>query len=145
MRINFFSLKYYSKKLTISTMIEFQDLLKTFLPKWIDWNRYFIKDIKSITDNKIQPFIWRVEFFIEEKNIIPESLKNNNNRWSQIISKWFYPEKKIHDFPVRDKIWTIIIKRRRWILKDKNQYISQELDIVYPNTLSEQDFLSFLK
>ena len=105
-------------------MIEFQDLLKTFLPKWIDWNRYFIKEIKSIKDDKIPPFVWRVEFYIEEKNIIPESLKNNNDRWSQIVSKWFYPEKKIHDFPVRDKIWTIIIKRRRWILKDKNQYIS---------------------
>lgn len=144
MRINFFPLKYHSKKLTILTMIEFQDLLKTFLPKWIDWNRYFIKEIKSIEDNKIQPFVWRVEFFIEEKNIIPKSLKDKN-QWSQIISKWFYPEKKIHDFPVRDKIWTIIIKRRRWILKDKNQYISQELDIVYPNTLTEQDFLSFLK
>ena len=125
-------------------MIEFQDLLKTFLPKWIDWNRYFIKDIKSIKDDKIQPFVWRVEFYIEEKNIIPKSLKDNY-KWSKIISKWFYPDKKIHDFPVRDKIWTIIIKRRRWVLKDKNQYISQELNITYPNTLSEQDFLSFLK
>ena len=144
MRIIFFFLKYHSKKTNNLTMIEFQDLLKTFLPKWIDWNRYFIKDIKSIKDDKIQPFVWRVEFYIEEKNIIPKSLKDNY-KWSKIISKWFYPDKKIHDFPVRDKIWTIIIKRRRWVLKDKNQYISQELNITYPNTLSEQDFLSFLK
>jgi hypothetical protein len=28
--------------------------------------------------------------------------------------KRFYPSKKVHDFTVRDKISTLVVKRRKW-------------------------------
>ena len=123
-------------------MIESQELIKTFLPEWIDWNRYEIIKINDIKDDSLSPFTWRVEFIIEEKNIVPSWLIK---QWEQVLSKWFYPLKKIHDFPVRSKIWTLIIKKRRWIKKETNEYISNGLEINYPWTLTTKELMNFLK
>ena len=62
-----------------------EELLKLFLPKEIDWTRYRLEKVLEIEDNNISPFVWRLEFHIEELNIIPD---NEETQWKQIISKW---------------------------------------------------------
>ena len=87
-----------------------EELLKLFLPSEIDRKKYKLEKVIEIKDENISPFVWRLEFHLEELNIIPN---NEEYIWKQIISKWFYPWKKVHDFAVRDKLSTLIIKRRK--------------------------------
>lgn len=119
-----------------------EELLKLFLPKEIDWTRYRLEKVLEIEDNNISPFVWRLEFHIEELNIIPD---NEETQWKQIISKWFYPWKKVHDFAVRDKISTLVIKRRKWQEKEWWKIINKEINCIYPWTQTSKTLLSFLK
>lgn len=119
-----------------------EEILKIFMPEEIDWNRYELIKVEKIEDETISPFVWRLYFYIEEKNIVP---KEEKYYWKQIISKWFYPNKKIHDFPVRDKIATLIVKRRKWQEKTWWEIINKELEITYPWTQSTKTLLAFLK
>lgn len=118
------------------------ELLKLFLPPEIDWNRYKLVKTEEIKDNNISPFVWRLEFHIEELNIVPNS---EEYLWKQIISKWFYPSIKVHDFAVRDKIATLRIKRRKWQEKWWWRIINKEIDCIYPHTQTTKNLLSFLK
>ena len=119
-----------------------QELLNLFLPKEIDWERYKLEKVLEIEDNNISPFVWRLEFHIEELNIVPES---EEYKWKQIISKWFYPWKKVYDFAVRDKISTLVIKRRKWQEKTGWKVINSEIECIYPWTQTSKTLLSFLK
>ncbi len=119
-----------------------QELLNLFLPKEIDWKRYKLEKVVEIEDDNISPFVWRLEFHIEELNIIPES---EEYKWKQIISKWFYPWKKVHDFAVRDKISTLVVKKRKWQEKTGWKVINSEIDCIYPWTQTSKTLLSFLK
>lgn len=119
-----------------------QELLNLFLPKEIDWERYRLEKVLEVEDNNISPFVWRLEFYIEELNIVPES---DEYKWKQIISKWFYPWKKVHDFAVRDKISTLVIKRRKWQEKTGWKVINSEIECIYPWTQTSKTLLSFLK
>jgi len=119
-----------------------QELLNLFLPQEIDWKRYRLMKVEKIKDGNISPFIWRLEFYIEELNIVPES---EGGRWKQIISKWFYPPKKIHDFAVRDKLSTLVVIRRKWQEKIWWKIINTEIKCNYPWTQTSRDLLIFLK
>lgn len=119
-----------------------QELLNLFLPKEINWERYRLEKVLEIEDNNISPFVWRLEFYIEELNIVPES---EEYKWKQIISKWFYPWKKVHDFAVRDKISTLVVKRRKWQEKTGWKVINSEIECIYPWTQTSKTLLSFLK
>ena len=83
-----------------------EELLKLFLPSEIDWKRYKLEKVVEINDENISPFVWRLEFHLKEVNIVPNS---KEYLWKQIIFKWFYPAKKVHDFAVRDKLSTLVI------------------------------------
>lgn len=119
-----------------------EELLKLFLPSEIDWKRYKLEKVEEIKDKNISPFVWRLEFHLEELNIIPN---NEEYIWKQIISKWFYPSKKVHDFAVRDKLSTLVIKRRKWQEKIWWKIINTEIKCVYPWTQTSKTLLSFLK
>ena len=139
-----------------------QELLKYFLPTEIDWKRYKLIKVDEIEDNNISPFVWRLEFHIEELNIVPDSIESewkseskwksksewkseSEWKWKKIISKWFYPSIKVHDFPVRDKIATLRIKRRKWQEKWWSWIINKQIECIYPHTQTTKDLLSFLK
>jgi hypothetical protein len=101
-----------------------------------------LEKVLEIKDENISPFVWRLEFHIEELNIIPN---NEEYIWKQIISKWFYPSKKVHDFAVRDKIATLVIKRRKWQEKWWWKIINSVINCTYPWTQTSKSLLSFLK
>jgi len=123
-------------------MVSSSELVWLYLPKGIDINLYDIVKVENIDlDNEETfPFLWEVHFYLEEKNIKPKI------EWiDDLESKWFYEEKIIKDFNVRDKLWFFHIKRRKWYSKTKNEIISNDLDIVEKETKTPRDLLFFLK
>ena len=67
-----------------------------------------------------------VVIYLEEKNIVPEKYTDQ-------------------DFPLRGKKVFLNIRRRRWLLKKHNEYISRNWRMVAEGTRMTQDFASFLK
>ena len=61
-----------------------------------------------------------VVIYLEEKNIVPEKYTDQD-----IESKGFYAPVIVQDFPLRGKKVFLNIRRRRWLLKKHNEYISQ--------------------
>jgi hypothetical protein len=112
---------------------EFQEL---YMPD-IDWTRNKIENIERLKDDNISPFVWRVNFFVVEKNIKPTWYEDKN-----IVSKWFYETRKIKDFQVRDKIATVQIKRRKWYDTENKKTISEDIDFVYKKQ-SPNDLVNF--
>jgi len=53
-------------------MVDPKDMLMFFLPEGLDLSRYDIADAKHTPDPTIAPFVGRLEFWLEEKNIVPE-------------------------------------------------------------------------
>ncbi|KAB5336953.1 hypothetical protein F9956_00010 [Bacteroides stercoris] len=60
-------------------------------------------------------------------------------------SKGFYDPVIVQDFPLRGKKVFLNIRRRRWLLKKHNEYISRNWRMVAEGTRMTQDFASFLK
>ena len=60
-------------------------------------------------------------------------------------SKGFYDPVIVRDFPLRGKKVFLNIRRRRWLLKKHNEYISRNWRMVAEGTRMTQDFASFLK
>ena len=60
-------------------------------------------------------------------------------------SKGFYDPIIVQDFPLRGKKVFLNIRRRRWLLKKHNEYISRNWRMVAEGTRMTQDFASFLK
>ena len=81
-----------------------------------------------------------VVIYLEEKNIVPEKYTDQD-----IESKGFYDPVIVQDFPLRGKKVFLNIRRRRWILKKNNEYISRNWRMVAEGTRMTQDFASFLK
>lgn len=123
-------------------MIDLKELLYLFLPEEIDWNRYDITATKKIEDKDILPFTWRLEFWIEEKNIVPPDL---DKKWVKIESKWFYDPVRIFDFPVRSKLAKLVIKRRRWINKETWEYLNTPINFKEDSTMTSKELVAFLK
>ena len=81
-----------------------------------------------------------VVFYLEEKNIVPEKYTDQDTE-----SKGFYDPVIVQDFPLRGKKVFLNIRRRRWLLKKHNEYISRNWRMVAEGTRMTQDFASFLK
>ena len=81
-----------------------------------------------------------VVIYLEEKNIVPEKYTDQD-----IESKGFYAPVIVQDFPLRGKKVFLNIRRRRWLLKKHNEYISHNWRMVAEGTRMTQGFASFLK
>lgn len=108
-----------------------QQLLSLILPAGL--LDYF--EIKSVRDIKIG-----YEVFLEEKSDIPAEYINEPMR-----CHGFYPEQTIHDFPLRGKVFDLIVKRRRWLNTNTKEVVSRDWDLVAKGTRFTQEFATFLK
>ena len=78
--------------------------------------------------------------YLEEKNITPEEYKTQS-----LHSKGFYPEVRIHDFPIRGKKVLLCIKRRRWEVVETGEIVHRNWDLVRQGTRMTTEFALFLK
>lgn len=108
-----------------------EQLLSLILPSGL--LDYF--EITSVRDIQIG-----YEVLLEEKSDIPHEYEKESMR-----CHGFYPEQTIPDFPVRGKVFDLIVKRRRWQNTKTNEVVSRDWDLVAKGTRFTQKFATFLK
>ena len=81
-----------------------------------------------------------LHFYFTEKNIIP-----NNYKGTKLISKGFYPESTIQDFPIRGKQVYLHVIRRRWTQEQSSKIVSRDWELVAKGTRITSEFATFLK
>ncbi len=81
-----------------------------------------------------------VVFYLDEKNIVTEKSTDQDPE-----SQGVYDPVSCQDFHLRGKKVFLNIRRRRWLLKKHNEYISRNWRMVAEGTRMTQDFASFLK
>lgn len=115
-------------------------LLSLFLPAGI--LEYFdIVDFKtSSRDNKV--YSQSLTLYLEEKKITPAEYCDQ-----PIKACGFLPSREIDDYPIRDMLVKLSVKRRRWeVIKDgKKQKICRNWSLVSQGIRMSEDYSSFLK
>ena len=94
------------------------------------WITFDLVDVKESMNEVI--------IYLEEKNQLPEKYAGQETE-----SKGFYEPVVVQDFPLRGKKVFLNLRRRRWILKSSNEYISRNWRMVAEGTRLTQDFASF--
>jgi len=107
------------------------DLLQLFLPE--ELAIYFELTKVELADNK---YI----IYLSEKNEIPDIYKDN-----KLLSKGFFEEITIQDYPLRGKACFLKVKRRRWHNVDTGEIVFRNWNIVAKGTRLTSDFATFLK
>ena len=110
--------------------INYKDILSMFLPQgMLDY--FDFTDYSDMGDYYIFP--------LEEKNSKPEEYSS-----LPLVSKGFYPEITVTDFPVRDRTVYLKVKRRRWEDKQTGKTYSRDGKLVADGTRITTEF-SFFK
>jgi hypothetical protein len=78
--------------------------------------------------------------YLDEKNIIPEEYSKD-----KLLSKGFFDEITVQDFPLRGKAVFLRIRRRRWLNLTTGQTVFRDWDMVAKGTRMTKEFASFLK
>lgn len=111
--------------------IDYKAILSMFLPKGM-------LDYFDFTDYSDMGAYYI--FCLEEKNSIPEEYSD-----LPLVSKGFYPEITVTDFPVRDRTVYFKVKRHRWEDKRTGKTYNRNWKLVADGTRITAEFGSFLK
>ena len=109
----------------------YRDLVEVLLPEDI-LKHFELTDFKQVGIE--------LKIYLEEKNIPPEKYKDVHIR-----ANGFVPEVEIKDFPIRTKLVTLHVKRRRWLLVEENKKVMRDLHLKTPGTRLSNEFSAFLK
>ena len=66
-----------------------------------------------------------LNIYLDENNVIQQEYIND-----KIISKGFYEESRIQDFPIRGKAVYLYVRRRRWLNESTGEYICRDWTLV---------------
>jgi hypothetical protein len=81
-----------------------------------------------------------MDLYLQEKNEVPSEFKE-----AKLLSKGFYDEVTIQDFPIRGYQVFLHVKRRRWLNEITGQVVSRNWDVIAQGTRITKDFAAFLK
>lgn len=81
-----------------------------------------------------------ISLYLEEKNTIPEEYGSD-----KLISKGFFDEITVQDFPLRGKAVYLHIRRRRWLNQTTGAVVFRDWNMVAQGTRMTTEFASFLK
>jgi transposase len=81
-----------------------------------------------------------LHFYFEEHNELPKEYKKG-----EAISKGFYKEVTIQDFPIRGRQVYLHVKRRRWQDNSTGLVVTRDWDLVAKGTRITKEFATFLK
>lgn len=96
--------------------------------------------LEYFTVCKIEQAEATVNIYLSEKNIKPQEYVND-----KLVSKGFFDEIRIQDFPLRGKDVFLYIKRRRWLNESTGNSVFRNWDMVAKGTRMTKEFASFLK
>lgn len=116
-------------------------LISLFLPEGI--LDYF--DIIGFdrTSSDLKTYDKRLTIFLTEKKVIPEEYREVSYK-----SSGFMEPRLIEDYPIRNMLVTLSIKRRRWdvTINDQEVKVSRDWDtIIKQGTRISTEFAAFLK
>lgn len=78
--------------------------------------------------------------YLQEKNLTPGEFSGQ-----KLISKGFFDDITISDFPIRGKACYLKVKRRRWFNEDLSEVVSRDWELVAKGTRMTKEFATFLK
>ena len=78
--------------------------------------------------------------YLEEKNVIPEEYRGD-----KLISKGFFDEVTVQDFPLSGKAVFLHIRRRRWLNQTTGGIVFRASNMVARGRRMIMEFASFLK
>jgi len=81
-----------------------------------------------------------IHIYLEEMNSIPVEYQSN-----KLLSKGFFDEVVLQDFPMRGHEVYLHIKRRRWLNQDTGKVVYRDWSLVAKGTRITSDFAAFLK
>jgi len=109
----------------------FNSLVKLILPESIE--EYFeVINTKKEGDE--------IHIYLKELNNIPAEYSGN-----KLVSKGFFDEITVQDFPLRGFKVLLHVSRRRWLNEDTGKVVFRDWDIVAQGTRITKDFAAFLK
>ena len=115
-----------------------KEIISYILPEGL-LEYFIITKLEEIIEEASKAKVLLIE--LEEKNQIPAGYDG-----IQYESKGFYPGKQIHDFPIRDRAVSLVIKRRRWRHKvNKNEVIHNDYPLFAEGSKITQELSDFLK
>ena len=118
--------------------MEFKEILSSFLPSGL-LDHFQIIDFKEL--GHIATKTDSYYLFLEEKNQLPSGYDS-----TLYESKGFYEDKTIQDFPIRGKAVYLVVKRRRWRLKqDPKSIIQNDYSFIAEGVKLTQEVADFLK
>lgn len=82
----------------------------------------------------------QLHFYLQEINDVPLEFREE-----KLVSKGFYDEVTIQDFPIRGYQVFFHIKRRRWLNEGTGQLVHRNWDLLAKGTRITKDFADFLK
>lgn len=106
-------------------------MLELILPKEI--LKHF-----TVTDLKVLPK--EVHLFLDEVNEVPVEYKSE-----KLLSKGFFPEAVIQDFPIRNKALYLHVRRRKWEVESTGKIVCKRWDLMAEGTRYSKEFAVFLK
>jgi hypothetical protein len=109
----------------------FNTLVKLILPEKIE--EYF-----ELTNTNKEGD--EIHIYLKELNNIPSEYSTN-----KLVSKGFFDEITVQDFPIRGFKVLLHITRRRWLNEDTGKVVFRDWDLVAQGTRITKDFASFLK
>ncbi|MFS4469900.1 transposase [Chryseobacterium sp. T20] len=112
-------------------MISDHELLKLLLPEFL---------VEHFDITKAEQHNTELHIYFEEKNIISHEYSDR-----LIESKGFVPEITVDDYPLREKIVKLHIKRRRWTDKSSGEILQRDWELISKGTRMTKDFATFLK
>lgn len=112
-------------------MDNYIDLLKLILPAFL---------VEHFELTKSEQKDEHLHLYFEEKNKPPKEFSSR-----QLVSKGFYNEITIQDFPLRGMFVFLHVKRRRWTDKTTGGIVFREWNEVQDGTRLTSEFAAFLK
>ena len=116
-------------------------LISLFLPDGI-LDYFDITDFER-TDGNLKTYNKRLTIFLTEKKVIPEKYKEATYKASG-----FMEPRVIEDYPIRNMLVSLSIKRRRWDVTIDDQVVKISRDwntIITQGTRISTEFAAFLK
>lgn len=105
--------------------------LEMILPEGI--MKYF--DVSNVTKEETS-----YKIYLSEKKTPPIEFSSD-----KLVSKGFFDEITVQDFPIRGKAAYLHIKRRRWLNETTGDIVYRDWNIVAKGTRMTHEFATFLK
>ena len=81
-----------------------------------------------------------LHLYLQETKLIPIEYSSD-----KLISKGFFDEVTIQDFPIRGQKVFLHIKRRRWLNENTGKVVFRNWDVIAQGTRITKEFAAFLK